>query len=786
MSLKQFLPFLTDDQGRSLDVDNGVVVTRSIPNALDDSPNGWEDNTIQYSRNKELKGTITAYITNLIFYFSGARILREYYYKMSRNAAIYFIWLKLDQRFGGELRHRDWYKGQPDFTTFRDGYDGVQINISEAGFFREYQANKTVPYEYKFKDDWDACSVLLDGTYIEQATNYLITDGDPLANHYGNHSLAMEVVSQEALDSVDTANQNRYRFSSNADLLSNVQYFHKTGAGEEKIEINVTLMVKPSSAPGITEPYAGGAFVIRSFDDADNPSSYVLHQWGNTGSVVGFFGSWHLINLTTTITVPPKRRLFALMLYTIAGAFPAYPADAACGWEYLISENYFFRTKNYFLFDNTIEDAFRAITVGEKLCRSMSNKRSGLQSDLLSNDYNLLITTGDAIRGFDDATIKTKFTDWYRSIDAVKCIGMKVWKNQAKIESRYDFYTSTQISNLGVAKIPNTGFITPANEYIFNLIEAGYPDTDLRSINGKYSFLGPVTLKSPLLDNENTYDCRSVYKADPYVIELTRINASGKKTTDSSTDNDVFFLDCEKAVNDFSGIIDVQQESAEVGKITLFGILGLELKPKMRFRILQGLNIKAYQVLTAVEIGADTIIYIKGTVNDETIDTTVEFMHYKLRRKSYVSISGIPSPETIFNVELSVMRNLMNHYRWLRSGWEHIDNLKVTFQTTSKNDAVITEDSNGIIIKERDDILIANMGDPVFMPHFFSFEVASPNNLKEMMDADDTGYFSFTADSTTYTGFPEDIKSNEATLETQDYKLLAAPGNNFTNRIKST
>ena len=61
--MKQFLPFLTDDQGRSLSVENEVVVTSSIPDPLNNSPEGWENNTLQWARNKEFYGIIKSYTT---------------------------------------------------------------------------------------------------------------------------------------------------------------------------------------------------------------------------------------------------------------------------------------------------------------------------------------------------------------------------------------------------------------------------------------------------------------------------------------------------------------------------------------------------------------------------------------------------------------------------------------------------------------------------------------------------------------------------------------------------
>lgn len=788
MSLMQFLPFITDDQGRSLAVNNDTVVTRPIPDPIDESPQGWEDNTIQYSRNKEFRAAIVAYITNLVFYFEGARILREYYYKKGTEAVCFFIWLKLDQSFGGGMVHRDWYRGEPDFSTFKDGYTGVQVNISQGGFFKEMQANKTVPYEYKFKDDPDTVSLLADGTVIAQETGWLITNGNEIDPSNGQHTLELEITSNESINSVDTASQRRRRFTDNADLLANSQYFHKTGAIAETINIEMKYSVLPTLATGISpNPSAGSRLLIRAFDDSGIATdAYILDSWGNTGSAFGFYNVYHIGDINTTITVPANRRLYLLQFLTLGGVIATgSTADEVVFWNYQISIEYFFRMKYNYLFKESIIDCFRAYSLGNKFCRSMSKGRSGLQSNLLESDYNLLCTSGDAIRGIEDALCKGNFNGWYKSIDAVKCIGLKVVKNQCEVESRYDYFKSTRIAELGEAKIPDTEFVSPANEYKYSQVNSGFPDTDTNSINGKFSFCTPVSYKTPIESVDNVYECMSIYKADPFVIELIRINTYGKKTTDNSSDNDMFFIDAERVYSDFVGSVQILQLADGLSKITLIGITGLELVTGIRFKILFGYNIRSFRVHFAIETGGNTEIYVTTNVNDETVNTTVEFMHYRLRRKPYVTITGVPSQETLFNTELSPKRCLTPHLPWIRSGIEHMDNKYLTYQTNPKNDKVVTTDAAGVVIKEREDIRVATMGAPVFKPHFFKFQIKSPDNLKELMDADDAGYFSFEADGTTYNGFPEDIKSNDATLESQDYLLLATIDNDFTNRIKS-
>ena len=170
----QFLPFLTNDAGQTLDVENGTVVTMGLPTPLENSPEGWEKNTLQFARNNEFRGIVKSYTTSLKFYLEGATILRNAFYRLGMETVLFFIWLKLDQSFGGDMKYKSWYKGQPDFGTFKDEYDGVVINITEGGFFKDLQANKGVLYELPF--DEDCVQLYDDGIILHQSVKYSDTD----------------------------------------------------------------------------------------------------------------------------------------------------------------------------------------------------------------------------------------------------------------------------------------------------------------------------------------------------------------------------------------------------------------------------------------------------------------------------------------------------------------------------------------------------------------------------------------------------------------------------------
>jgi hypothetical protein len=75
----------------------------------------------------------------------------------------------------------------------------------------------------------------------------------------------------------------------------------------------------------------------------------------------------------------------------------------------------------------------------------------------------------------------------------------------------------------------------------------GHREQTSDDVNGKFGFNGYQVYTSPYQRGSKELDLQSPYKADPYEIELTRINFDGRTTTDSQSDNDVFVIDVNQA-----------------------------------------------------------------------------------------------------------------------------------------------------------------------------------------------------------------------------------------------
>lgn len=773
---KEFLPFITNEQGVSLTENAGVVVTSAIPDPLNEAPEGWERNTIQFSRNNEFKGLIKSYTTPLKFFLEGAFILRSYFYLYGMESILYFIWLKLNINFGAGMKYEGWYKGEPDFSTFKDGDTGVEISITEGGLYKDIQSKKGTLDEYNLKKDPNAVSVLLDGMEIQQNGNYAVGDGALLYDN-GQHCVDLNLISLELNGQITATSQTRRHFTNNADLLANSLPYLKTGDNVSDIKIESKFGVTVTLADGIpANPAAGSRLLVRMFDDAGTAIGFqILDSWGGASNL---YGIHHTCNINTTIAaVPPNTRLYLLMFLTIGGVIASGSgADEVVFWTYDNADTDLFRTSYLFRYKSSVVIAQRAIDLGKRIISRISEDKSTMKSDLLENDFNLLISSGDAIRGIDNPFIKTNLTEYHKSIDAVKCISLGIEDNNARLEKRNYSFQNSEIANLGQS---SNLVLTTANNYVYNEIQNGYPVTDIGDANGRFSFCNTSIYSTPVKRISNVYNIISSYLADPFVIEIIRINLDKKTTTDGASDNKNFFIDAEKVYANFIGNITATANNL----IRLEGIVGLQLRTGIRFKVLTGLNAGTYTVRTASESGGGTVIITEEeTVVTDAISSEIEWLHYRLRRKAYDVLTGVPSPSTVFNAELSPKTNLKNHYNWIYSCLDFMEGKKVLFKVTDRN-GDLTRTEAGVETKEKEDIIISNavMGPKIYRPYFLTFNAESPVNLLELMSVNNgLGYF--TIDS--FKGYPEDIMTNDATLETQQYKLLVTGDTDLKSLIK--
>lgn len=759
--MKQFLPFITDDIGRSLKVEDAVVVTSSIPDPLNNSPEGWENNTLQWARNNEFRGVIKSYTTPLKFYLDGAKILRNAFYRMGMETVLFFIWLKQNTAFGAGMKYEGWYKGEPDFGTFKDEYEGVEITVTETGFYKDLQANKTVVYNVPF--DGDAKYLYMDGLALDETLHFEIQEGFSLGPDYSYLYMPLTFLNNDGAsagityysqigEEVVSPDYSSPRFFLGTQLTLNAHFkgainFTITGSGFLTAKWYLHTQTRQFLIFDDHDYTPGDYSLPFEFDFAIDPNENVYFMSDAPSTGIDIFITFH------------------------QGPFDVSYSSRA---------------------PSNIVPIYRAYDYGNKLVKLMSPGHS-LTSPLLEPDQNLMITCGDAIRNIPNAVVKGNFSDYNKSIDAVKCIAIDISGDNPVLSSRYDkFNKNSSIASLGEC---SNWTLEPAPDYIYDKVESGYPAKSSQSnsdVNGKYSFNNTFLWKlNTTRRNINQYECKSAYFADPYDIELIRVNFANKDTTTANTDNSIFFIDCEPKtdVNYTGTTAFITFENKIRLSSSLTGILPF-LTPGIKIQVTGSAFNDGIYTITVVN---NSVLFsnVELTVaelitTDETTTANVDLYNlYQLRRKTYATITGIPNDGTIFNIELSPRRCLQNHLRWLRSSFDHLDMNKLVFTSTDKNADLVTTDNDGNVISEKADILVSSMGEKVYLPYITKMLVKSPYNLKEIMDNYNGERFDYLRSGLPFNGFPIDIKTEDYTLESQTYELLCTADNDLTLLINN-
>lgn len=162
------------------------------------------------------------------------------------------------------------------------------------------------------------------------------------------------------------------------------------------------------------------------------------------------------------------------------------------------------------------------------------------------------IMAAESARGLPKAKIYTsykKFCDWMEAEFGYVPV---ISGNEVTFTHRDKLFTNTVVKELG--KRINDYELTVNDSLIYSSVKVGYDKQDYDSINGRDEFRFTNEFSTGLKLFGNTLSLISPYRADAYGIEFL-VQKRGEDTTDNSSDNDVFFVDCVN--NPSTGTLDL-------------------------------------------------------------------------------------------------------------------------------------------------------------------------------------------------------------------------------------
>ena len=355
---------------------------------------------------------------------------------------------------------------------------------------------------------------------------------------------------------------------------------------------------------------------------------------------------------------------------------------------------------------------------------------TGITNDPCNDNGGYLLTSGDALRNLPNSVLKTSFEDYFTAHNCMFNSAMYYDKSLDEVFMTYKYDVFDLASaTLSIGEVNNIE-VAPLTQEMFAKLRIGYRMNSYDEVNGKDEFNKELQFQSGLTRVTSERNLVSPYRADMYGIELTRANLNEKTQADESTDNDIFWV------------------HADLSTI-------------------------------AGQIPAG----LPGAGED----------YYDLYRDNTLTITGLYSANTAFNIDFSPKRRMFAHGYWIRSVlYPPIPNT-LTYTTSSKtasgNVGMATDDGVTIITEQANESISSlpptGEGTPrnqVLFPLVFTVEVKVPTNISILM-ANPHREIEFTYNGITGYGWLLQVSDEPSFTPKQTYKLIASTTNTLTDLI---
>ena len=690
---------------------NVAVSTSSTPvKPLDHAPNGWEDQALVWERKLVHYGVFRAYTVPVEFSFDAAKILRYVYFTYGIEGELEF-YMEIFNRDETVWDYEPYYSGEIDYSQFSGNNDNVNTRIAEGGFISRLKAYENSDYEFEIENNPDVVWVHMHGINLQFRQTWVGVDGEALTSAGGKMpsffasisegtNIYLDILDHIGSDPIPKLIKNRdasaktfdikYDYNYNAFLHSGVLY-----DGYFRVEL-LTFNTTTNLFTGAHVAFLSGVGLA-------------------PGSSATYVGS-----TTLTITLQPDEvvRARCLMWYYNPTQFvygdPDYDVDQI-------------RSTLTLSLNNQVPEGYiptlRLNTVYESLIDRINNGISITKtSNMLSVDHlNKVMFSGDAARNLANSILKTNWTDFFTSINAVFGASFMFYKslNEVLLEYKRDALQDTEILDLGqISELT----ISPLTEEMFSTIKSGYDNFTYDEVNGKDEFNNETQWQTPIQKVTTERAMKSKYRADMYGIEITRLNLAGKQITDSDSDNDIFMAHI---------------EDTSAGTIPA-GFPG-EGEPYF-------------------DLYRDPSLTISNIYSPDTAFN----LDYSPKRCLIRQFDWLHS----------VLDNLDSKYIKFQT------NSKSNYTATK----MVTDDGT-TIIDEGADILIGDMDAQIFKPVVFDFRTMVPVNLYSILETNPYGKVKFTWRNEIFYGYIIKVSQQISFNEVQQFKLVSHPDNDLTKLI---
>lgn len=482
----------------------------------------WDDVEMSFKRN-DYDGVVRSFSTKFQFANGAYSLLLKQYTDnyLKSNASIVFY-----------IRNNSWlwnekFRCALDFSTFSYNGTTCEINAVDDSLASLIKAKKGTQYEYPVIELMESTQLYYDRLIMLNSAKWYVT-GETMEDEsmvinasIGDTTLPIYLGNPEiqTKNIVEIYDVQQKAYSSGD---KNYEPFLKCISSEKvnaKITGNFYFNTKYES--GVTQVRTVRIY-LRKEDGSDTiVASGLLPN-----------GGWN-VNINTTVELQNNSVLYCLIdsgtNATITVARTSH-----------ISVEFYGREKPINIY------VIKPVSLINRLLTSINGEKEGVTCEIVSGVDsrldNTLIVSAESIRGIEDAKIYTSYTKFVKWMEAEFGFVPVVGENKVTFVHRDSLFQDVQIKDF--TENSREFEYSVNSSLIYSSIKVGYDKQDYDSVNGRDEFHFTNEYLTGITLTDNVLDLISPYRADAYGIEFLAVKR-GEDTTDSKSDNDIFFVGAE-------------------------------------------------------------------------------------------------------------------------------------------------------------------------------------------------------------------------------------------------
>lgn len=764
-----------------------------VEHILQEYPEQLGFNEFSYKRDLNYWAVLRKYATDIELFTHYAKLIRQKYYESGTDG---IALLKIEALNRSTWKYFEIYSGEIDLSTIEDQLHSVSANLIDGGLFSKFNAYKNVVYDIPF-DEQDPEVILP----FAEIPNWFETNGYLEIPASVNANVRLVALNAEINNTVQNLRNIVGRSQIEADylalsptIINTRKLFQYTGANTQgTIKGYLNLRIRILTSAGRNE----GASIIL----------YVSN--GTTWEFINLYNTRNDFNLQpwSGAVVVNKRIEFDSILNMKTGF--SYVLLSRVNNEAITSLRNDIRIdvldSSITIYQDIPVDANRRVMAKKpkrllsQILEKMNGSPVSVSSPFLDTWENLLITSGDGIRGISNAAIKTSFDDFFESMNAIQASSFDVKLDEFIFGSKTDLFTQDVVHVFEDVVNP---VIKPLTEIMFSSIDCGYNKEDYDIEKGRFEVNQGQVYTTPNIRVQSKLPLKSTYRADQYGVDTIRIAEINKlinsNDTDKTTDNDTFFISSKKTANGIKSVFQLFFDWYNLleplillnrsftmsfyGHLETFTFVAtpntsgnqLPAQPSETNIDTFLTNLVTYfqynqnlvdHYLIGKDVSGQSIFLTDRYATNEDIEITarttsgVQYIevtqgqterYVPINKSDFYSViiegEGIPK-QNIMNLDITPKRNLMRSIDFIKSAFRGDNETGVlTFQSADKFTGISTQRTiSSPVIKEGTDIDM-NSYDKLFDPVLLTFETRYNSEMFDRLSNHSNGLYQVNID----------------------------------------